>query len=271
MTAADCAARARAALLAEVSATPKPGLVDRANRGAHRDMDLDTFVRSADALAPYFADFYILGAETPLARLLPALRARGLEAERAMYRATDNVNTHKGALFSLGLLCAACGALDRTGEALTADGLCAFVARLTAGITAELRTAGTNGGRAYQRTGSTGVRGEAEGGYPTVRTVALPALEARLAAGDSENDAAVFALVALAARAEDTNLLARGGPEGARWAREQAAALEKDFSIPAAAALDRAFIARNLSPGGCADLLAVALFLHSVCTQNTLR
>lgn len=268
MTPETCARLARAALEAEVSATPKPGLVDRANTGAHRDMDYNLFLRSAAALEPFFADFYRLGAETPCDRLLPALRARGLTAEEAMFRATGGVNTHKGALFSLGLLCAACGALERRGEPLTPDGVCLFVARLTEGITAELRQAPTHGGSAWRRTGSLGVRGEAEGGYPAVRGLALPVYRARLRAGESGNDAAVYTLICLIARAEDTNLLARGGEEGARWARAQAQALTEHFSVPAAAALDRAFIARNLSPGGCADLLAAALFLHSVCPQT---
>jgi hypothetical protein len=135
VTPETCARLARAALEAEVSATPKPGLVDRANTGAHRDMDYDLFLRSAAALEPFFADFYRLGAETPCDRLLPALRARGLTAEEAMFRATGGVNTHKGALFSLGLLCAACGALERRGEPLTPDGVCRFDSLISHDIT----------------------------------------------------------------------------------------------------------------------------------------
>lgn len=265
MTPEYCAERAKQALLVEVSATPKPGLVDRSNSGAHRDMDYRTFVDSAEALEPYFADFYTLGAETPEDCLLPALRARGLTAERAMFAATGGVNTHKGALFSIGLLCAACGALDARGVRLTPEALCAFVSRLTRGITAELQSADTHGGRAFHRTGATGVRGEAERGFPLVRELALPLYRESLTAGMTPNDAAVRTLICLISRVEDTNLLARGGEEGARWAREQASFVEAGFSIERAAELDSAFIARNLSPGGCADLLAIVLFLHSVC------
>lgn len=268
MTAAACAAIAKAALLEEVSATPKPGLVDRRNSGAHRDMDFNTFVRSAEALEPWFAVFYMLGAALPEECLLNVLRERGIEAEKAMYTATGGVNTHKGALFSLGLLCAACGALDAGGEMLTPDALCAFVARLTRGISAELLNTDTHGGSAFMKTGATGVRGEAEQGYPTVRKLALPALRAALMSGMSRNDAAVLTLIRLIASAEDTNLLTRGGEEGARWARIQAAELEQNFSIEKTVMLDDRFIARNLSPGGCADLLAIALFLHSIYLQN---
>lgn len=268
MTPEHCARLAREALLAEVSATPKPGLVDRNNSGAHRDMNYQTFLDSAAALEPFFYDFFVLGAETPENRLLPALRARGLIAEQAMFHATGGVNTHKGALFSLGLLCAACGALDARGTFLTPEELCGFVSRLTRGITAELHSADTNGGRAFHCTGAAGVRGEAERGFPAVRELALPLYRERLTAGMTPNDAAVRTLICLISRVEDTNLLTRGGEEGARWAREQASALEGSFSIGRAEALDNAFIARNLSPGGCADLLALALFLHSVCLQN---
>lgn len=265
MTAAYCAARAKEALLAEVSATPKPGLVDRRNSGAHRDMNYQTFVDSAQALEPFFDEFYMLGAVTPMMQLLPVLRVRGIAAERAMFAATGGVNTHKGALFSLGLLCAACGALTAEGTALTPDALCLFVSRLTRGITAELRSADTHGGRAYADTGATGVRGEAERGYPAVRELALPLYRKARCGGMTPNDAAVYALIGLISRVEDTNLLARGGETGAQWAKKQAAALETVFSIEKTAALDDAFIARNLSPGGCADLLAIALFLDSVC------
>lgn len=269
MTAVDCAARAKEALLAEVSVTPKPGLVDRRNSGAHRDMNYATFVRSAEVLEPYFAAFFMLGAAVPPEILLPVLRTKGIAAESAMLAATGGVNTHKGALFSLGLLCAACGALEERKEPFTPAGLCTFVSNLTQGITEELCSADTHGGRAFASTGATGVRGEAEKGFPAVQTVALPAYRAGIASGLSHNDAAVWTLTCLLSRVEDTNLLARGGLEGARWAQQQADDLRADFSIPKAEELDDRFIERNLSPGGCADLLAITLFLYSVCLQHT--
>jgi len=266
MTGEVCAALAKAALLAEVSTTPKPGLVDMANSGSHKDMDYQTFVRSAETLEPYFAAFYRLAREQEYTGILSALRPLGIEAETAMYRATGQVNTHKGALFSLGLLCAAWGGLYRLGENLSPVNLCRWAAGAASGVTGELPLVDTNGGRAYASLGVSGVRGEVEQGYPTVLELSLPCYEQCLSDGLSPNDSAVYTLIKLMLHVDDTNLLARGGEKGAAWAKEQAAALLEDFSIERVAALDKEFIRRNLSPGGCADLLALTIFLHSVST-----
>ena len=97
-------------LLYEVCVTPKPGLVDRQNSGDHRDMDLFTFLNSAPALFPYFERCVRQGwKETEPEALFPPLRWEGKLAEQAMLAATGGVNTHKGAIFSMGLCCAALG------------------------------------------------------------------------------------------------------------------------------------------------------------------
>ena len=127
-------------------------------------------------------------------------------------------------------------------------------ARELGGLTAQ--TAGTAGERHVVQHGSTGIRGQMEAGLPAVVNCGLPVLEQELAAGKTNDEAGAAALLALIAQTEDTNLLTRGGPEGQRWAVE-AVQREKDLH-----ALDQAFIERNLSPGGCADLLAVCWLLH---------
>lgn len=267
------------ALLDEVRATPKPGLVDRSNNGSHRDMTLATFEASAEALRPWWPRCFALGQETagePPAETFARLRAEGEAAERAMLAATGGVNTHKGAIFTLGVLCGAAGRLWRAdapvreAEALLRE--CAAMTRAAAeadfaALDRHPEAARTAGERFYVRCGLRGIRGEVADGLPSVAETALPMLRRAQDAGLDRNAACVCALLALIGRGGDTNLVARGGsPEAAAQAAREAAALLSDGRFPAAEeveALDRSFIARNLSPGGCADLLAAALFLDA--------
>ena len=260
-------------LLQEVSTTPKPGLVDRRNNGSHTDMDLHTFTASAQALRPYFRRCAALGRETamqPPEETFRQLRQAGLLAEEDMYRATGGINTHKGAIFTLGLLCGSLGRLwQPTGEvsldALLAE--CARLGRCCLKDFEDMTQPATAGERLYAARGFTGIRGEAAAGLPSVKSIGLPVFRQLLAAGYGENDAAALTLLHLIARVEDTNLYHRGGPEGAAWAKAAAEALLPNPAMGEIEALDDAFICRNLSPGGCADLLAVTIFLHKLTTQ----
>ncbi len=272
------AAKAAEALLFETAAAPKPGLVDPLTNGAHKDMDYFTFLRSAAALAPWWEVFVQLGwdfgGEEP-AQLLPLLRARGLEAERAMLAATGGVNTHKGLIFSLGILCAAAGNLAAADVPVTDQTCSAYAARIVQGIVerdfsglekkADARR--TWGERLYLRYGATGIRGEVEQGFPSVLNHGLPRLRSDLSEGTSLNDALVNCLLTLCTVTEDTNVLARGGPEGSRLVRDGAAKVlalggaGSPEGREATFALDRALTERNISPGGSADLLAVTVFL----------
>jgi len=260
MTPAEIAKKARQALEQEVLLTPKPGLVDAANCGAHKDMDKDTFLRSAAALEPWFQSMAERGgvslSETP-EQLLAALRPIGLRAEAAMYAATGSVNTHKGALFSLGLLCAAWGRLEGQKQPVTTEALCDLAARMTAGITRrEMQATDTHGLQVHAAYGAKGVRGEAESGFESVRCLALPLL--------SRPNGRHLALLNLIAHVRDTNVLHRAGEEGLHWLQSRAKDLLSNFSITALEQLDGECIERNISPGGCADLLAIALFLERV-------
>lgn len=274
------AGQAARALLYEVCTTPKPGLVDRANTGSHRDMDVFTFLDSTAALLPYLSQAVAIGQETaqkPPAETFDRLRRAGLEAERAMFQATGGVNTHKGAIFSMGCLCGAAGRLWRPeGPCREPERLLAECGAMAApsveaalsALTAE--RACTAGERLYVKTGLRGVRGEAADGFPAVSRVGLPALRAAVKAGASLEEAGTAALTALMAHTVDTNLIARGGPEGQRWAAEQAGRLCRRGPVPdraALEALDRAMIGKNLSPGGCADLLAIVYFSYFL-SQN---
>lgn len=261
------------ALLFEVAATPKPGLVDRDNNGSHKDMDYFSFQSSAAALYPYFAQCTRIGRDSRSLspeETFSRLRVPGKLAEGTMLHATGGVNTHKGAIFSLGIVCGALGRLRRRDwadpERVLAE--CAamtrgIVSRDYAGLTEE--TAKTAGQKLFLRHGITGVRGQAEAGFPAVRNVGLPKLEEGLSLGNSINDAACAALLAMLAATEDTNLIHRGSYELQQQTAAEIAALLESEPFPSRetlADLNRRFVEKNLSPGGTADLLAMTLLLH---------
>ena len=258
-------------LLDEVYTTPKPGLVDRRNNGSHQDMNLPLFEASAKALRPYFQRCVEIGQET--AALSPEetfshLRAAGIQAEDAMFHSTGGVNTHKGAIYAMGLLC---GSIGRLSPVFHVDAIlteCGNLVRHAVQQDFASATGKTAGERLYLRYGIRGIRGEAADGFPTVRNIALPFFRKALKDGHCSNDAGAVTLLHLIAATEDTNLYHRGGPEGAKWAAAAAKALLPNPSMEQILQLDDAFIERNLSPGGCADLLAVTYFLRGVA-MNT--
>ena len=264
------------ALLEEVATTPKPGLVDRNNNGAHRDMTLFSFQTSAEALRGYWKDCFLTGAETaelPVREAFARMRPLGMDAERKMLDATRGVNTHKGAIFTLGTICGAlgrlwqpdapCGDPERIAESCAA--LCSEAVEADFALLEKGGTAHTAGERLYLHSGLRGIRGEVAAGLPAVLETGLPILEACLDDGMSRNDAGVITLLYLIARGEDTNMIKRGGyalAEGmSAHLRDE---LRKNVlpTTERVRQLDEIFIRRNLSPGGCADLLAVSYFLY---------
>lgn len=264
-------ALASKALLDEVCTTPKPGLVDRANTGSHRDMDMYTFISSALALTPYFMNCVRIGQETaqlPPQETFERLRQRGLAAEQEMFAATGGVNTHKGAIFSVGLLCGAAGRLWNPEGQRQEPELFRQVATMTApAMEADLQTRqwNTAGERLYASGGVRGVRGEAAQGFPSVTEIGLPAFRQALAGNADRNRAGMLTLLQLIANVEDTNMLHRGGAEKAKEAvRRTRALLESDPTEEQVQQLDAWFIRENLSPGGCADLLAVVYFIDEL-------
>ncbi|HXP95576.1 MAG TPA: triphosphoribosyl-dephospho-CoA synthase CitG [Telmatospirillum sp.] len=273
---------AHGALIREVLLTPKPGLVDRRNTGAHRDMDLDSFLASAKAILPWFLKFFMRGLETsdlPASQILPALRPDGIVAERAMFAATNGINTHKGSIFAFGLLCGAAGRCVGQDRPISHQELCGEVALICRHLVeaeldrrAEATTAGEHQFRQY---GLTGARGEAASGFATVQTVALPAFLATEAETGSEQQALFAAFLALLAANQDSNLVSRGGLEGLAFVQGEARRLLAEGGVhnpnflTRMIAFDDVLIERNLSPGGSADLLAVTWFLARLSIFNT--
>ena len=232
------------ALLAEVHFTPKPGLVDEANNGAHRDMDVPLFERSAHALRPCFEEFVRLGLQGASPA---ALQQAGVRAEQAMFAATGGVNTHKGAIYSGALLLHAAGRL-LSGE--EEGDLYELAAQTAAAIPAPT---GTHGAAVRAQCG--GIRTEAVSGYPTAQAVLR----------QLRQSGPLDALLLSMSRLDDSTLWHRGGAEGAQLVRSRAADI---LAAPASEReartrrLDAELIERNLSPGGSADLLAMAFFLE---------
>lgn len=258
--------RARECLRLEVATYPKPGLVSHKDTGAHRDMDAALLNRSAAVLEAYFADLAEAGAAgAPMGRL----RAIGMAAERAMLAKTGGVNTHRGAIFGLGLLCAAAGFRGAYRASGTLGAIVA--ARWGDEILDGPIALRSHGAEVARRHGAGGARAQAAAGFPAVYGVALPALSLgrKLAPGDAEA-ARVQACMGLIAAVEDTNLLYRGGREGLAFARREARRFLDQGGVGSAGwrlratIVHEAFVARWLSPGGCADLLAMALFVDGI-------
>lgn len=276
--AARVGALAGESLLAEVYTTPKPGLVDRRNCGSHSDMSVSSFEVSAEALVPYFENCFKIGVATAgdsAAEAFAPLRAAGLAAEEDMYRATGGVNTHKGSIYSFGIVCAALGRLWCKNEPVFCARdilLCAGdIARREAESDFSAADESTVGMRLYLTRGIRGIRGEAADGFPSVGELALPYLSSLLARGMSENDAGVQTLIRLIASVDDT-VLYKKGEDGAKFAKDYAARLiggDREPSESEIILMDDEFIKRGLSPGGCADLLALSYFLLRI--QKELR
>lgn len=276
------AQKALLALLYEVSASPKPGLVDRFNNGAHKDMDFFTFMASSASLVNYFSKCAEEGAkysdQNP-EELFGALRGVGVEAEKVMFEATNGVNTHKGLIFSLGVICAAaCSCMEENkGKSVDTDTICAKVSQMTQGLClrelALMNKAGrlTHGEKLYKEYGLQGIRREVESGFPTVRDYSLPVLKKLKSMEDFHiNDSLVQTLLHLMAVNEDTNIVARHDLETLEYVRQysrrvlDSGGMLTPHGMQMVYAMDREFIKRNISPGGSADLLAVTVMFDLI-------
>lgn len=265
---AGLAALAVDSLIDEASLTPKPGLVDARGPGAHADLDIDLMIRSAHSLFRCFEEMAVAvkGAE-PSREVREKLAEIGRDGERAMFAATRGVNTHKGAIWSLGLLVAA---TVISGNADDADEIAAIAGEIARHPDTRTPEAITNGRRATERYGVPGARGEAQQGFPHVVEHGLPTLRAARARGVGETLARLDALLSIMADLDDTCLLHRGGRKALRVAKVGAAGVLRlggastEAGLAAIDQLDVDLLALNASPGGSGDLLAATLFLDSL-------
>lgn len=262
----------RAATLAlhdELALSPKPGLVTLLDTGSHDDMDAHTFMRSLFALRSYFVRIAEQGAAgAPFA----ALERCGMAAEARMLAATGGINTHRGAIFSLGLLCAAAGAVATTGHDPTPDLLrCTLRQRWGDALTARAARQSTlPGGIAARRYGLRSASAEAALGFPVLFETAIPAMQAGAARGLARQHVLLDTLFHAMAVMDDCNIAHRGGLDGLRYAQSVAGGFlaaggaARPEGIAAAFGIGDEFVRRRLSPGGAADTLAAACLVARV-------
>lgn len=265
------------ALQAELDTTPKPGLVDKDNNGAHRDMDYALMQRSIDTLHPYFVKLALLGCADALPSHT-AIRDAGIEAEKAMLSATNGVNTHKGALFSMGLAVVAAAHEERKiaaneeqilkerngGE----DVLVSLQTTIKALAASFPDTNGTHGSKAKLLSkGTTAIKGaldNAREGYEMLFAEWLPFYIERR----KEHDAYTLhkTLLRIMCDLDDTNVIYRTDLATAEEVKQEARALLNSFEEAVLKDMDRHYTTRNISPGGAADMLSLTIFIGSIQT-----
>ena len=264
------------ALKSELNTTPKPGLVDTHDSGAHRDMDHALMMRSIRALHPYFVRLATLGYDSPKLPAHDDIVRIGIEAEKAMFNSTGGVNTYKGALFSMGLaLTAATYIIGRGKVATTTHGkeyvpgdlLSAIIIQLANGFP---DTRGTHGSQAKQ-TAQAGCSlksalDNAREGYSQLFGEWLPFYETRIKGDDSYVKHKT--LLRIMCDLDDTNIVYRTDYDTMLNVKTQARHLLEDFSEAGIDDLNRDFVSRNISPGGSADMLALVVFLFGITRKD---
>ena len=286
------------ALQAELDTTPKPGLVDKDNNGAHRDMDHALMQLSINTLHPYFVRLAFLG----FADTLPShtvIRDAGIEAEKAMLEATNGVNTHKGALFSMGLAVVAAAYEEKKaaankevrGKEREEEYLSSLQLTIKALAASFPDTSGTHGSKAKQLSnGTTTIKGaldNAREGYEKLFAEWLPFYNERRKSHDAH--ALHKTLLRIMCNIDDTNVIYRTNVVTAEEVKQEARALLASFEEAYAAEdkekcasaieekcasaellalkdMDRRYTERNISPGGAADMLSLTVFIGSIQT-----
>lgn len=249
-------------LIEEVELTPKPGLVDQVNTGAHQDLTLQLMIKSAETLTVTFKNIaFVSYGRIPSQALREEIAAIGRNGEKKMFEATGGVNTHKGAIWAIGLLVSAASIgkgmytikeiVKRAGE------IASFPDRYCPNTN-------SNGRIVTSKYGVGGARGEAQQGFPHIIKFSLPMLYRSRAYGLTEEKARLKTLLSLIAHVDDTCILHRGGTEALMFAKKQAAYFLTKDNLECINTLDEEFIRRNISPGGSADLLAATFFLDKI-------
>ena len=249
---------AERSLRLELDTTPKPGLVDKQDNGAHKDMDYALMSASISALRPYLTRIAVESADEVNAAGIMSI---GIEAEAAMLKATGGVNTHKGALFCIGLSIAAASFLACSTGTVEADSFRELVSRTASRIPSAQSTHGAEAKRNFKVGGALENAREA---YPELFTAWLPYY--RSLEGDPYR--CHKTLLYIMTELDDTNVLHRRGAEGLAHTKSEASRLLKDFSMSGLSLLNKDFIRENISPGGSADMLSLTMFIKSIIINN---
>ncbi|AUI71651.1 triphosphoribosyl-dephospho-CoA synthase CitG [Companilactobacillus alimentarius] len=257
------------ALLYEVDVQPKPGLVDPVDHLTHLDMDVFTFIDSAVSLQPYLKEFAQAGIDfqgDDLRDLFKIIRPIGIKAEKAMFLATENINTHKGAIFSLGILLAASGYDQNNISSVTQEMLQGLTENDFKDLDKKQNL--SNGERMYLKYGVTGIRGEAQDGYPIVFDNSLPYLKSQ--SGNDFNNILLDTLMVIISQSYDSNVVKRGNMDALKNVQKFAQEILNVGGCGNLAGkkvlndLNNYCNENNLSLGGSADLLIVTIFLSLI-------
>ena len=254
-----------ASLIEEVSLTPKPGLVDKQDQGSHDDLTFSMMVQSANCLHETFYEMAMIAfEERPSQYLREKIGEIGRKGESAMFEVTNGVNTHKGAIWSLGLLTAAASIhqaqCDEQALCYTAGEIARFEDRF-------IPTQLTNGIKAMKKYGVNGAKVEAQLAFPHIRQISLPVFKSSLGQGHYES-AKFRTLLALMANLDDTCLLHRGGLDGLKYVKQYAEEVLESGDLNELHTMNDDFKARRLSPGGSADLLAATIYVYKICQMK---
>ena len=257
------------ALYDELNLENKPGLVCPSGNGSHSDMNYDTFIDSITSLRGYFATLSAFGYDD---RDFDDIKKAGIDQEIKMRHATNNINTHKGAIFNLGFASAAIGQCVQRGKSLTTQHICAqIIESWQYDLTHRLeRKADSHGQQMYKKYGVTGAIEMVATGFQIIQNLALPCFYETLHRTQDFEKATMQTLMTLIATLSDTNLVWRGGMSDLKNAQMmakqflQAGGVHQSNWRQAVRMINRYFIHRNLSPGGSADLLAVTIFFYKV-------
>lgn len=264
------------ALLAEVRTTPKPGLVDYHDSGSHSDMNYDTFIASTMAIVPYLTEMAYLGytwTQSPQS-LFQNIRPIGIEAEKAMFKATNGVNTHKGIIFSLGIIMAVSGWTLQYTSNYNPQKVLELCGTFTYDVLEHdfsqmnLSNPKTHGEKLYALTKLKGIRGEVQNGFPSVSNFAFPVMNYTFKKTTDENAVYLETLLTLMTIVDDTNVLIRTDNATLAYVKKEAKRILDlggyftEAGKKALIQMNLDFISKNISSGGCADLLAVTIFLY---------
>lgn len=256
------------ALLYEVVTLPKPGLVDPLDHSTHPDMNIYTFIDSSASLVPYFENCIAAAqnADDNLLNLFEKIRGLGIKAEKKMFIATDSVNTHKGAIFSLGIILTAFAYAQKNYPNYTLNDIQAIIQQMTCNILDDFHHhQDTAGEKQFAKYHLTGARGEAYRGFPTVFEIGVPYLTQT---NGTTQEKLINTLLFLAANIKDSNLLKRSNdPQIFEWVKSQIKIFFKRGGYHTNAGkeflnqLNHEFTKRNLSLGGTADMLIATIFV----------
>ena len=253
------AALAERALMMELDTPMKPGLVGPDGPGAHKDMDYDTMLRGIKALRPFWS-------RMAMASGPDELRELGIEAEKAMLAATGGVNTHRGAIFCLGIALNAAGRRTETidNEQVMQNALCEIAQGILRNHLNDNKLHSTLVGA--RRIALTGYRELFTDWLPFYRiavkdTLSSASLRDPIRANAPERvsfTALQKTLLRIMSTLDDTCVIKRVGHDRAQEVKREAAHAD------ALKALCSRYAQEGISPGGAADMLALTIFFDSI-------